>query len=387
MKKISKLVLAFALVSLLAVMCIATVAFANTDATPPVKATAAETQQLKDDIAAGRDVDLNGKLYEVDQLVVESGKTVTLKNGYIVDTDTQGKTNVTIVNNGSLTLENVTVRGNGIVVYNLGVLEVKDGTVIGPEQTGTTQTYSAAAVYTGVNAAGIAAPETKLTGGVYYGSIVVENGYLASLAISGGTFHGNIENMNTTANFTVSAGNFDGIFYNLSDFVAGFSENKNVKFSEAALDLNPLSAGSYRWGGLDDQKFSSVVKVSGSGSSSSETQPSWFSKYGSLIILGVVVVAMILFMIIPQRKQKKKVEEMMNSLQVGSTITTIGGIVGSVVALTDNTVTIETGMGGEKRTMELVRQAIHSVQPANAAVQEAAAPEQASTDETEDEIK
>ena len=95
MKKISKLVLAFALVSLLAVMCIATVAFANTDATPPVKATAAETQQLKDDIAAGRDVDLNGKLYEVDQLVVESGKTVTLKNGYIVDTDTQGKTNVT----------------------------------------------------------------------------------------------------------------------------------------------------------------------------------------------------------------------------------------------------------------------------------------------------
>ena len=96
---------------------------------------------------------------------------------------------------------------------------------------------------------------------------------------------------------------------------------------------------------------------------------------------------MILFMIIPQRKQKKKVEEMMNSLQVGSTITTIGGIVGSVVALTDNTVTIETGMGGEKHTMELVRQAIHSVQPANAAVQETAAPEQASTDETEDEIK
>ena len=53
MKKISKLVLAFAFVSLLAVMCIATVAFANTDATPPVKATAAETQQLKDDIATG----------------------------------------------------------------------------------------------------------------------------------------------------------------------------------------------------------------------------------------------------------------------------------------------------------------------------------------------
>lgn len=386
MKKISKLVLAFALVALLAVMCVATVAFANTDATPPVKATAAEVQQLKDDVAAGRDVELNGKLYEVDQLVVESGKTVTLKNGYIVDTDTQG-TNVTIVNNGTLTLENVTVRGIGIVVYNLGVLEVKDGTVIGPEQTGTTQTYSAAAVYTGVNAAGIAAPETKLTGGVYYGSIVVENGYLASLAISGGTFHGNIENMNTTVNFTVSAGNFDGIFYNLSDFVAGFSENENVKFSEAALDLNPLSAGSYRWKGLDDEKYSCVVKVSGSGSSSSETQPSWFSKYGSLIILGVVVVVMILFMIIPQRKQKKKAEEMMNSLQVGSTITTIGGIVGNVVALTDNTVTIETGIGEEKRTMELVRQAIHSVQPANAPVQEVAAPEQAATDETEDEIK
>ena len=79
------------------------------------------------------------------------------------------------------------------------------------------------------------------------------------------------------------------------------------------------------------------------------------------VILGVLVVGMILMMVIPQRKQKKRAEEMMSKLNVGSIVTTIGGIVGEVVQLDDKHIWISTGVDGNKTTMQFLRQAIHSV--------------------------
>lgn len=49
------------------------------------------------------------------------------------------------------------------------------------------------------------------------------------------------------------------------------------------------------------------------------------------------------FMIRPENKKKKKVEEMRNSLSVGDKITTIGGIVGEIVSVSSDKITIETG--------------------------------------------
>lgn len=82
------------------------------------------------------------------------------------------------------------------------------------------------------------------------------------------------------------------------------------------------------------------------------------------VILGVLLVGMILLMIIPQRRQKKRAEEMMSRLAIGSIVTTIGGIVGEVVEMDDKHIWLLTGTGDFKATVQLVRQAIHSIAPA-----------------------
>lgn len=105
----------------------------------------------------------------------------------------------------------------------------------------------------------------------------------------------------------------------------------------------------------------------------------------TFVILGVLVVGMILMMVIPQRKQKKRAEEMMSKLNVGSIVTTIGGIVGEVVQLDDKHIWISTGVDGNKTTMQFLRQAIHSVSTESAVQAEVKA--EAKEDNEEDEIK
>jgi len=62
------------------------------------------------------------------------------------------------------------------------------------------------------------------------------------------------------------------------------------------------------------------------------------------IIMFVVLIAVFyLFLIRPESKKKKKLQEMRNSLSVGDTITTIGGIVGKIVNVNSELITFETG--------------------------------------------
>lgn len=50
------------------------------------------------------------------------------------------------------------------------------------------------------------------------------------------------------------------------------------------------------------------------------------------------------FMLIrPENKKKKAAEEMRNSLKIGDDVTTIGGILGTICAVKENSVVIETG--------------------------------------------
>lgn len=65
---------------------------------------------------------------------------------------------------------------------------------------------------------------------------------------------------------------------------------------------------------------------------------------GSMIIMLVAMFAIFYFLIIrPENKKKKQTEEMRSSLSLGDEITTIGGITGKVVQITEDTVTFETG--------------------------------------------
>lgn len=64
----------------------------------------------------------------------------------------------------------------------------------------------------------------------------------------------------------------------------------------------------------------------------------------SMIIMMVAMVAIFYFLVIlPENKKKKKAENMRNSLSIGDEITTIGGITGKVVQVTEDTITFETG--------------------------------------------
>ncbi|MCR5663929.1 MAG: preprotein translocase subunit YajC [Oscillospiraceae bacterium] len=68
---------------------------------------------------------------------------------------------------------------------------------------------------------------------------------------------------------------------------------------------------------------------------------------GSMLTMIIPLVLMFglmyLLIIRPENKKKKKAEEMRNSLSLGDEITTIGGITGKIVQVTEETITFETG--------------------------------------------
>ena len=61
------------------------------------------------------------------------------------------------------------------------------------------------------------------------------------------------------------------------------------------------------------------------------------------IIMLVVMVAVFYFMLIrPENKRKKEAEQLRTNLKVGDQVTTIGGIVGTVVSVKDDKFVMET---------------------------------------------
>ncbi len=66
---------------------------------------------------------------------------------------------------------------------------------------------------------------------------------------------------------------------------------------------------------------------------------------GMIIIYVAIFAALYFFMIRPNSKKKKEEAQLRNSLEIGDDITTIGGIMGKVVAIKDeeDAIIIETG--------------------------------------------
>lgn len=63
----------------------------------------------------------------------------------------------------------------------------------------------------------------------------------------------------------------------------------------------------------------------------------------STLLPFIILIAVFYFLLIrPENKKKKALNEMRNELAVGDEVTTIGGIVGKVVHIKDDLVTIET---------------------------------------------
>ena len=78
----------------------------------------------------------------------------------------------------------------------------------------------------------------------------------------------------------------------------------------------------------------------------------------SILDLVIIFVVFSFFLIRPENKRKKKLTEMRNNISIGDEIVTIGGIMGKVVQVTEDTITFETGE--DRVRMQVTKWAISS---------------------------
>ena len=110
--------------------------------------------------------------------------------------------------------------------------------------------------------------------------------------------------------------------------------------------------------------------------------------YSTIIMIAIIFVFFYFFMIKPQKKQQRRDEEMRSALQVGDEVTTIGGIIGKVVSIKEDTFVLETTK--DKTKIRFLKGAIRSVDVKAAdiasAIMNSSAADDAAAISTEDSI-
>ena len=79
---------------------------------------------------------------------------------------------------------------------------------------------------------------------------------------------------------------------------------------------------------------------------------------GSILPLILLFVVFYFFLIRPQKKRDKAEKEMRDSIKVGDEISTIGGFIGKVVSIKDDTLVIEST--ADRTKLKLYRWAVRS---------------------------
>ena len=72
------------------------------------------------------------------------------------------------------------------------------------------------------------------------------------------------------------------------------------------------------------------------------------SIFSSILIYAVVIIGLYLVMFRPNQKRKKQEEELRKSIQIGDEIVTIGGIVGKVVSIKEDSDSLVIETASEK---------------------------------------
>ena len=96
---------------------------------------------------------------------------------------------------------------------------------------------------------------------------------------------------------------------------------------------------------------------------------------GTILMLVAMIAVFYFLLIRPENKRKKEAEAMRNAVKEGDEVTTIGGIVGTVVSVKDEKFVLETS--ADRVRVEFAKWAISSNDTATAAAQEAAKKAQA----------
>ena len=82
-----------------------------------------------------------------------------------------------------------------------------------------------------------------------------------------------------------------------------------------------------------------------------------------MILMLLMIPAMYFLMIRPQKKKQKQEQQMRDSIQIGDEITTIGGIMGRVVTVKEDSLIIETG--ADRNKMKITKWAVSANNTAN----------------------
>lgn len=82
----------------------------------------------------------------------------------------------------------------------------------------------------------------------------------------------------------------------------------------------------------------------------------------SLLFPASFLIIMYLLIIRPHKKREKAKRDMQNSIKVGDEVITIGGIMGKVINVKDDEITIETSV--EKTKIKIYRYAIDNIKSA-----------------------
>lgn len=85
------------------------------------------------------------------------------------------------------------------------------------------------------------------------------------------------------------------------------------------------------------------------------------SSYGIIIIYVLLFAAMYFFLIRPNSKKRKAEEEMKKSITIGDDVTTIGGIVGKIVAVKDDEDAFIIETGTDRAKIKIKKWGISSV--------------------------
>lgn len=76
-------------------------------------------------------------------------------------------------------------------------------------------------------------------------------------------------------------------------------------------------------------------------------------------MIAVVIIVFYFFGMRPQKKQEQAMTQMRDNLRVGDEITTIGGIIGKIVSIKEETMIIETGR--DHTRIRLLKTAVRTV--------------------------
>lgn len=87
-----------------------------------------------------------------------------------------------------------------------------------------------------------------------------------------------------------------------------------------------------------------------------------FGAWGTIIMIVVMFAAFYFFAIRPQKKQEKETQSMRDSLSIGDEIVTIGGIVGIITNITEETITIISSR--DRTRIQFLKSAVSRVQVA-----------------------